>query len=438
MANDGSTKHAGNLRLLTPGQQLKWVIQRHNARRAGLHGDLRFGSPEVGGLYSWAIPKNRFPTKPGESVLALRQPIHRYEYGDFEGTIESGRGAGDVAIQDSGKVVITDAGPDRIRFALLHTRNPQEYALLRKKDNTWFLVNTTSGTGGDATKYGKVKYKATDDPEPYYREGVTASPKIDGAAVLLRLLKNRADVSSIRPSVKGGPIKHTWRVGGLDRLHIPRNLQGSVFRAELYGRRNGDVLSAAELGGLLNTATDKSIDEQRKRGVRLLLALYGAAELGTPVPKDRPGLRKLFRQVELATGGIAHPLQEADTPDKARLLTQQIAEGKHPLTREGVVFFEADNRPVKYVPQHEHDVYIREIFPAETKDGSVRAGGFAYSLDPDGPVVGEVGSGFIRTDSEDMWKNPQEWVGRKARIRSRQQHPSGAYQSPVFIARHEG
>jgi 2'-5' RNA ligase len=36
-----------------------------------------------------------------------------------------------------------------------------------------------------------------------------------------------------------------------------------------------------------------------------------------------------------------------------------------------------------------------------------------------------------------MWQNPNEWVGRTARIRAQEQFPSGAYRAPAFLARHE-
>jgi len=334
-------------------------------------------------------------------------------------------------------VIITEAKPGKIKFALLHPRNPKEYMLTRKHGNNWFLTNITSSSS-DAERYGKPKYGVTKEPESLLKPGVTVSPKIDGAAIFLRMLANRADVSSIRPAAGGGALKHTWRVGGLDKLRVPSSLRDFVFRGELYGKKGTRVIPPAELGGLLNMSTVKSRDAQRQAGIRLLIALYGLADSGgKPLPRSRQMLRKLFSQVEGVTQGVAHPLKEADTPEEAAKLLAQIREGRHPLTREGAVLFGAADRPIKYPLTREADVFVKSVFPAVTQTGA-RAGGFTYSLEPDGPEVGRVGSGLARADAEDMLANPGEWIGRKVRIQAKDQFPSGAYRAPVFIARHEG
>lgn len=435
--DDGSLDSRGSLSSFQVGREFDYVLHEHDAKRAGLHYDLRIGDPQTG-LLSWAIPKARLPETPGKSVLAVRQPLHRYNYGSFEGVIPQGRGAGSVAIADKGRAVITEKGPNYLRFALLHQRYPSEYMLVRKGKDVWFLVNVTP-TESDAELYPKEHYGVVENPEDYVKPGRVVSPKIDGAAILLRLLKDRAEVSSIRNRVEGGPIRHTWKLEGLGGLRTPPELRDMVLRGELYGKRRGRAIPAAEVGGLLNTDTLRSRERQRQKGIQLLIALYGIASAGKhKLPETREEVQEIFNKIEKLTGGVAHPLKEAYTTEDALKLIRQIREGRHPLTSEGVVFFEKGKKPVKSVFNVEGDVYIREIFPAVTKDGSVRAGGFAYSLTPDGPIVGRVGSGFTREDAEDMIQHPEEWVGRKARVRAHSQLPSGAYRMPIFWARHEG
>jgi DNA ligase D-like protein (predicted 3'-phosphoesterase) len=78
----------------------RFVVHRHEARKAGLHYDLRL---EIGGvLKSWAFRKE-LPDKPSIKRLGIEQPDHELSYIDFEGVIEEGYGAGLVEIWDKEK-----------------------------------------------------------------------------------------------------------------------------------------------------------------------------------------------------------------------------------------------------------------------------------------------------------------------------------------------
>ncbi len=76
-----------------------FILQQHNADRAGPHQDLYL---EDGvNFTAYAIPKG-IPTKPGIKHLAIHVEDHTPSQAMFEGVIESGYGKGTKEIIDEG------------------------------------------------------------------------------------------------------------------------------------------------------------------------------------------------------------------------------------------------------------------------------------------------------------------------------------------------
>ena len=145
----------------TAGNRLRYVIQRHAARR--LHYDFRLELDGV--LKSWAVPKGPSPN-PADKRLAVHVEDHPLAYGDFEGTIPPGEyGAGTVQLWDQGwwqPVGDPRAGYQRgkLEFVLHGQRLKGHWALVRMHGraggdaDNWLLIKERDDAGGDAPTEG--------------------------------------------------------------------------------------------------------------------------------------------------------------------------------------------------------------------------------------------------------------------------------------------
>ena len=126
-----------------------FCVQKHLASQ--LHYDLRL---ELNGvLLSWAVPKGP-SLDPGTKRLAMHVEDHPIEYGDFEGVIPEGYGAGIVMLWDRG--TWTPEAPD-VDAAL--KKGDLKFTLDGYKlKGSWVLVRTTGrypgargSTSGEST-----------------------------------------------------------------------------------------------------------------------------------------------------------------------------------------------------------------------------------------------------------------------------------------------
>ena len=134
----GDAKSARRARPAKPGP-CYFCVQKHLASH--LHYDFRLEYKGV--LLSWAVPKGP-SLNPKDKRLAMRVEDHPLEYGDFEGVIPEGYGAGIVMLWDRGRwepqVEDVDAALDKgdVKF-ILHGV---------KLKGSWVLVRTRSGPIG--------------------------------------------------------------------------------------------------------------------------------------------------------------------------------------------------------------------------------------------------------------------------------------------------
>jgi len=142
-----------------------FVVQKHQARRAGLHWDFRL---EHGGvLWSWAVRKGP-SLDPADKRIAVHVEDHPLDYADFQGTIPEGEyGAGTVETWDRGTwepIGDPEEGMRKgdLKFVLQGTRLHGAFVLVRmrprpnerSRQENWLLIkkhDEEERAGVDAT-----------------------------------------------------------------------------------------------------------------------------------------------------------------------------------------------------------------------------------------------------------------------------------------------
>jgi len=444
-------KDFGDLSKLNAGELIDLIIQKHDARRAGLHRDLRIGDKDRG-LYSWAMRAEDLPP-PGKKVLGNQTPVHAHAYGAFQGTLGPGYGQGTVRTQRKGRILVTHASPTQIEFTTADTGTPERYVLFKPGgkfgERQWLLMNNTPTKPPDIEK-PHFKAIAAEEVEPFIeqmQQGSTYQAKVDGAHSLIKLMKGGVEVTSYRTSRKtGGPITHTERVfGGRPKVDYPKALEGSVLRGEVYGAdEKGKAIPVQETGGLLNSGIERSLQTQKARGQQLHGAIFDVARFGkkdidmatVPYAERRDMVEQLLPYIPKNNNQF-YMLPQETTPEGGKKLWHQITSGKHDVTHEGLVAYPPVGMPVKAKPFTEHDVHLTGVFPGEGKYRGRGIGGFNYALKPGGDPVGKVGTGLSDELRMHAFKHPDEYTGRVARISAQDQHTSGAFRVPSFLALHQ-
>lgn len=144
-----------------------FCVQKHLASH--LHYDFRLEHKGV--LLSWAVPKGP-SVNPMDKRLAMRVEDHPLEYGDFEGVVPEGYGAGIVMLWDRGKwepeVDDIDAALDKgdLKFILNGVKLKGSWVLVRTrtgpigpngKSRSWLMIKHRDKWAGnvDVTKLDK-------------------------------------------------------------------------------------------------------------------------------------------------------------------------------------------------------------------------------------------------------------------------------------------
>lgn len=358
------------------------------------------------------------------------------EYMSWRGTIEDGYGKGKVSIADSGKVEVLESSPDKINFNIYTGTESKRLVLIKTDGNNWLLLNYTPTREKRNIPDYKPKYKDIDIKKLKFDfDNEYFAPKYDGAHAIFQIRKNHGiDVFSYRPSKRSETkiIDHTFKTN-LYKVK-PNSYDDTLLRGELFGvDKDGKAIPSSVTGGLLNSSVLKSREKQLTEGnldhVVFDVIRYKGKNVENLPYKDK---LEILKTIHEDIPEIKLP-QLAKTTEEKQKLTNQIELGQFGGTDEGVIIYKLD-QPYAHRSKikNDFDVYVTNIFEGSGKYAGRAAGGFEYSLSKGGPTVGKVGSGFTDSERLDMWINPNDYIGRVAKVVTERQYHTGSLRIPIF------
>lgn len=433
----------------TEPQTWGMALQHHEAERAGAHADLRLVD-NSGRAHSWAIPKGSLP-EPGQKFRVIPQPTHTQEYaarkGEFE--IPEGYGKGRVRSEGLRPVEVVRSQPGLLRFNVYGgpKEGNQEYALVTTPKGA-LVHNITAtaelgvrGQAGHEIPTSKPKYREMhtdrvgfDDPLEVHQA------KVDGAHVTFHLRGGRGvKVFSYRPTERAtGVLEHTHRLPDFRELKAPPGLAGTVLRGELYGaeKETGRSLPAEQTGGLLNATVWRSRERQKELGAELKPVIFDVVRYKGRPMEDAPYAEKLkvLQEVQKKVPTLRLPPTATTPAEKANLLAR-IQSGQEPITSEGIVSWRLDRpNPTKAKFRPDVDAEIVGVTQGKGKHEE-RIGALKVRL-PGKEAVTHVGTGLSDQLRAQIAKNPDDFIGRTAKVRTQQVFPSGKLRAPSFAGFH--
>jgi len=294
--------------LATTGGAL-FVVQKHAARRAGVHWDFRL---EHGGvLWSWAVPKGP-SLDPADRRLAIHVEDHPLDYADFQGTIPAGEyGGGNVETWDRGSWQPIGDPQDglhrgELKFTLSGQRLNGRFTLVRlrnrdaRKAEAWMLIkgnDASAETGASAPVLGQDFALPKPKPSrpgsagrPPAPGAVRGTPPADQAPQLCTSVEDPPDgedwISEIKfdgyrllARVEGRAVRlvtrngHDWadRLPAVAKAVARLDVKSAVVDGELVALRPDGASSFPDLQAALSAGQDGKLSFQ----VFDLLALNG-------------------------------------------------------------------------------------------------------------------------------------------------------------------
>ena len=395
-------------------------IQKHEAERAGMHYDIRLNIN--GKAVSFATRKG-LPDKPGSPRLLIRQPDHKIDYMNWEGTIPKGEyGAGKVRVADKQPVVIGETN-GHIKLHVAKGPNAGNYTIFRTEGNNWMASRHSDmpRTWEDRPKYKDTKRDLQDLPEEQY----LASRKYDGAHFIAHLSNKGIALTSQRKGKNGNMIAREDNFPHIKYTKVPKDYQGTVLRGEIHHKNGFNTLS-----GMALALPHNSVKLQEEKGKVEFIPFDIIKHKGKYFTEYTAEERaKIVEEVAKALpNNYIYPPDRKRKTESLREFYDRIVTDKG----EGIILQDkASGSYLKKKNRADYDLTVKEIL-----EGTGRLKGSMGSLvlaDRSGIIVGNVGTGFTDALRQEIFKNKKKYIGRLVKVESDPPIVAKSLRAPSYV-----
>jgi len=328
-----------------PKRAPMFVVQKHLASH--LHYDLRLEHNGV--LLSWAIPKGP-SLNPADKRFAVHVEDHPIDYGDFEGVIPSGYGAGVVMLWDRGTWQAENGDVDgalaqgELKFKLNGV----------KLKGSWVLVRMRRSLGSKE-QWLLIKHRDKWSGEVDVTSEMSASVKSFGDFPDILAANDEPEDWTKSPPAKGGDAGKLYRsiIPAARKLRENPRKKPKATKSIWESHRNGKskATSAAKTPNETTSASRKSTSSKTSRLLptnAVQRIPISSLRFGSKVPKLTNATKVLFPKTGFTKGQLVDYYTRIAPMILPHTIGRAATFKRYPDGVEGKFFFEkrcASHRP---------------------------------------------------------------------------------------------
>ena len=406
-----------------------FCVQKHNAKRAGLHRDIRFSYKKRG---ISLVSKNSMP-KVGKQQRVIRTVDHKIEYFDFNGTIPKGEfGAGKVTLEQRSKALLKieklKSGNNKIKLVVPDGKYKGDYTIIDLGHNVYNIIGIRKPKNIflQRNKYiflpkSSDKLKSIINNKQYIAE-----EKIDGAHAVANIGDHRTSITGRRLDKDNKIISYNYKLPHLSATRS-KKYAGTILRYEIAHKKGYNYVS-----GILNSNFDNAVDTQSNNGFlnAYIIDVYKAYDHGKPIKFNSYTEKREFMhkiQADLNSNYIKIP--ESRINNKIKFFDSIIKRNGEGIVIKNSLDSNYQEPWYKVKKQDTYDCIINGFTKGTGKYENKGIGAFIVSFNN---KTVKVGTGLNDKIRNDAFNNPNKYIGNTIEVKAMGE-TKNSLRAPAFV-----